>query len=78
MDLQCSLALLNMPQMRGTKAPAHPALQGLENITSDSKQQTLAKRRLAQLAQQYGLGKAMQWTPRNVRHALVVVKWMIS
>ena len=68
MDLQCSLALLNTPEVhaRDPAAPAHPALKGLENVTSFSKQRTLDKRRLAQLAQDYGLAKVMRWKPRKV------------
>lgn len=67
MDLQCSLALLNSPQIRQRHPDAsqHPALQGLENLTAVTKQEVLDKRRLAQLAQQYGLGKVIRWKPRK-------------
>lgn len=69
MDLQCSLALLNAPQMqdRVGSTQSHTALKGLENVTSFAKQETLDKQRLAGLAQQYGLGKVIRWKPRKVR-----------
>ncbi|GAB7351062.1 hypothetical protein MBLNU459_g1541t1 [Dothideomycetes sp. NU459] len=66
-DLQCSLALLNAPQMqaRAGAAQSHTALKGLENVTSLAKHETLDKHRLAGLAQQYGLGKVIRWKPRK-------------
>lgn len=69
MDLQCSLALLNAPQMSETVGGTrtHTALKGLENLTPFAKQETLDKQRLAGLAQQYGLGKVIRWKPRKVR-----------
>ena len=65
-DLQCSLALLQMPTVEGTPQSTHPALLGLENVSSFAKQRTLEKKRLAQVAQQYGLASVMRWTPKKV------------
>lgn len=66
-DLQSSLALLQMPQMRGSQSQGgHPALQGLENVSAFSKQKILAPGRIARLAQTYGLASVMRWKPRKV------------
>ena len=67
-DLQCSLALLRMPAFaeNETASLAHPALRGLENVSPFTKQRVLERRRLAQLAQQYGLADVMRWKPKKV------------
>lgn len=77
-DLQTSLALLNAPkhaqqsQITGTPdtygrvAFQHPALEGLDNLTEQTKEGILDKRRLAGLADQYGLRRVIRWKPRKV------------
>lgn len=65
-DLQCSLALLNAPQI-GRSAASHTALSGLNNVTTMAKAETLDRLRLAQVAQSYGLDKVVRWKPRKVR-----------
>lgn len=66
MDLQCSLALLNAPQMLGRSSSQHTALKGLDNVTQVAKTETLDRFRLAQVAQSYGLDKVVRWKPRKV------------
>ncbi|KAF1346094.1 ribonuclease-III-like-domain-containing protein [Delphinella strobiligena] len=65
-DLQCSLALLNAPQMLGRTSSQHTALKGLDNVTQLAKTETLDRFRLAQVAQSYGLDKVVRWKPRKV------------
>jgi large subunit ribosomal protein L15 len=71
LDLQTSLLLLSQPVARTVdSAPnrhlfSHPSLNGLENITSNAKHNTLDKRRLSQLAGSYGFGKVVRWKPRK-------------
>lgn len=77
-DLQTSLALLNGPTGSGSASTAveediygripfqHPSLANLESVTSRSKEQLLDKRRLAQLAERYGLNKVIRWKPRQI------------
>ncbi|TKA61474.1 hypothetical protein B0A49_08595 [Cryomyces minteri] len=76
-DLQTSLALLNSPKSRqqaeahsagdphGRTPFRHAALEGLEGLTPFAKAQATDKRRMAQLAEQYGLGRVMRWKPRK-------------
>ncbi|KAL1303989.1 hypothetical protein AAFC00_000434 [Neodothiora populina] len=65
-DLQCSLALLNAPSSAlHSPSLSHPALKGLDNLTSSAKSDTLDKYRLAQVAQSYGLEKVVRWKPRK-------------
>lgn len=71
-DLQTSLALLNMPPApsplsTGEKRDVyeHPALERLENITQFSKNAVLEKSRLASLATGYGIDKVVRWKPRK-------------
>jgi len=69
-DLETSKALLNAPQAPSTKPPAkevfrHPALEGIENLTSFAKNNILDKGRLAQLASSYGFDKVTRWVPKK-------------
>ncbi|KAK4995946.1 hypothetical protein LTR66_004340 [Elasticomyces elasticus] len=71
--MQCSLALLDAPKphLEDTSqllAEQDPALEGLNNITRFAKAQTLDKRRLSELAQQYGIGGVVRWQPRKVEN----------
>ncbi|KAI5211586.1 hypothetical protein AUEXF2481DRAFT_5242 [Aureobasidium subglaciale EXF-2481] len=68
-DMQCSLALLQSPDvgLTGKRLKLlHPALKGLTNVSDFAKNNTLDKERLASLARQYGLDAVVRWTPRNV------------
>lgn len=71
-DLQTSLALLNMPPAPSSLSSGergdiyeHPALDGLENITQFSKNAILEKSRLAGLATAYGINQVVRWKPRK-------------
>lgn len=44
----------------------HPALGGLQNVTLQAKARMGDKRRVSQLAQQYGLGDVVRWKPKKV------------
>jgi len=45
----------------------HPALGGLQNVTLQAKARMGDKRRISQLAQQYGLASVVRWKPKKVR-----------
>ncbi len=45
----------------------HPALGGLQNVTLQAKARMGDKRRMSQLAQQYGLASVVRWKPKKVR-----------
>ena len=71
-DLQTSIALLDAPPTPGLSPASppsevynHPALQGLENLTSFAKHQVLEKSRLARLARSYGIDTVVRWKPRK-------------
>jgi len=75
-DLQTSYVLASAPRNpAGETGPdqflrkpfEHPALEGLTNLSERAKGDILHKRRLAQLAERYGIDKVMRWKPRNVR-----------
>lgn len=73
-SLQTSLALINSPQSfsvekvdaYGRKPYTHPALDGLQGLTSQVKDTVLNKSRLAAIAQRYGLDKVARWKPKRV------------
>lgn len=82
-NLQTSLALIHKYSSNPSLAPdsygrvpfQHPALEGLENLTEESKSLTTetknqARKRLAQLAERYGFGNVIRWKPKRVRWAL--------
>lgn len=76
-DFQTSIALLNAPKM-ATEADSrthdeygralfqHPALDRLENLTEFTKAKAVDKKRLAQLAEEYGMMGVIRWVPRKV------------
>ncbi|SMQ53712.1 unnamed protein product [Zymoseptoria tritici ST99CH_1A5] len=69
LTLQTSLALLRAPSPPNLSSlPAnevfyHPSLTGLENISPVTKDQVLDKKRLANIARQYGMEKVVRWKP---------------
>ncbi|KAI9887372.1 MAG: hypothetical protein M1823_000797 [Watsoniomyces obsoletus] len=74
--LQASLNLIMSPAAR-ERAPkpapdphgrtpfAHPALEGLETLTSQSVLETLDRSRLGPLAVKYGLTRVLRWLPKK-------------
>lgn len=46
----------------------HPALEGVENITSYAKESRISPAKLSQLASRYGITKAVRWQPKQVEH----------
>lgn len=81
-ELESSLAIVNSPMstrqnvVRPSQDPygrapfKHAALDGLANLTDHTKSQTLDTRRLAQLAERYGLTSVLRWKPKKVSHLL--------
>ncbi len=74
-QLQASLALAQGPPGTfGTVAPdpygrepfSHPALKGLDNLTSNTKKFMTDKSKLAEVARQYELESVLRWSPRKV------------
>jgi hypothetical protein len=70
------MALLNAPEAPsesrthdkfGRAIYHHPALDTLTNLTPETKAHAVDKKRLAQLADQYGIREIIRWKPKNVR-----------
>ncbi|KAL1644384.1 hypothetical protein SLS58_004298 [Diplodia intermedia] len=73
-ELQTSLALLNMPKgpvgarrgdPYGREPFQHTQLAGFQNLSSRSKEEALSKSRLAGLAREYGFERVMRWKPKK-------------
>lgn len=72
-SLQTSLALINGPQATlvdpnqedeyGRKPFTHPALNGLQGLTSEAKHNVLNRARLAGVAKRYGIDLVTRWKP---------------
>lgn len=76
-DLQTSLALIRSasfhpkiaaPDPYGRAAFEHPALQGLEVLSSEAKLDLTDRKRLARIADGYGLAGVIRWKPKQVGH----------
>jgi len=74
-ELQTSLALVHevsanaitpTPDQYGREPFSHPALQGLNGLTENTKAMVTEKRRLSQLAERYGLDGVLRWKPKTV------------
>jgi large subunit ribosomal protein L15 len=75
-QLQASLALVQNPEATNTSTPtdphgrtpfSHPALDGLRNLSPETKSFLTDRSKLAELAQKYEMQKVLRWTPRKVR-----------
>lgn len=75
-QLQASLALVQNPEPNATvqkdqhgRLPfAHPALDGLKNLSPERKSFLTDRRQVAELARKYDMQKIIRWQPRNVCH----------
>ncbi|KAH7371861.1 ribonuclease-III-like-domain-containing protein [Cadophora sp. MPI-SDFR-AT-0126] len=77
LNLQTNIALLQSPTASQTQSLtdpsddrlhfAHPALDGLPNLTDAPISEILTKDRLGPLATQMGMREIMRWTPRNTQ-----------
>ena len=75
-QLQASLALVQKPEpntkpqkdQHGRLPFAHPALDGLKNLSPERKSLLTDRRQLAELARKYEMEKIIRWQPRNVCH----------
>lgn len=74
-QLQVSLALVQNAGNYKRKIPSdpygrqpfeHPALEGLENLTDNTKNYITSKNKLSDLAQRYNLQTVLRWSPRMV------------
>lgn len=81
MQLQASLALVQNPDTASApvgadeygRVPfAHPALNGLKNLSSNTKSFLTDRAKLAELAQKYDMQKVIRWSPRKVRYPHLV------
>ncbi|KAJ5177164.1 uncharacterized protein N7482_003041 [Penicillium canariense] len=73
-QLQASLALVQNPETANTavkkddygRTPfTHPALDGLKNLSPETKNFLTDRSKLAELAQKYDMQKILRWTPRK-------------
>ncbi|KAF9894877.1 hypothetical protein FE257_004498 [Aspergillus nanangensis] len=73
-QLQASLALAQSPETNAANTVAdtfgrepfvHPALDGLPNLSPNTKNFLTSKSKLAELAQKYELEKVLRWSPRK-------------
>lgn len=76
-QLQASLALVQNPEIARARPQkdqygrvpfAHPALDGLKNLSSQKKSFLTDRRKMAELAQKYDMQKVVRWQPRDVCH----------
>ena len=84
MNLQTIVALLHSETATQTQSPpspsddrepfAHPALDGLANLTDASIRDVLTRSRLAQLASQMGMREILRWKPRMVRRSILLLR----
>ena len=75
-DLQTSLAILNshsstgeppLPPDEFERDPfSHPALETLPRLTEDVRKDAMARKRLAGIAERYGLLTVLRWKPKKV------------
>ena len=71
--LQASLALLEGSPSKTPADPyervpyGHPALNGVEVLSTNTRNKLLAKKKLSALAVDYGLHEVLRWLPRMVR-----------
>ena len=80
MDLQASLAILTTASNKPVKSPQtdsygrkpfqNPALESLGALNEESKAQVMDSKRLAMLAERYGLPDVVRWKPKNVRRTI--------
>ncbi|MCJ1246780.1 hypothetical protein MMC30_003989 [Trapelia coarctata] len=73
-DLQTSLAVLNTqpnpelfappPDPFGREPFQHPALETLPQLTEEVRKDSKGKRRMAEIAERYGLMSVLRWKPR--------------
>ena len=78
--MQTSLALINTSAAHATPPTEndgslnppydHPALQGLDGLTSHKRLEALSQQRIAKLGQRYGLDSVLRWKPKSVSHSL--------
>lgn len=75
MELQTSLALIHNSSTTdrppaidqyGREPFRHPALDGVNGLSEHTKTLLIEKKRMAQLAQTYGLDSVARWKPKRV------------
>ncbi|KAK1143870.1 hypothetical protein N8T08_005983 [Aspergillus melleus] len=72
-QLQASLALAQSPGNAASATPdahgrqpfSHPALEGLDNLSHNTKNFLTSKSNLAELARKYEMDKVLRWSPRK-------------
>lgn len=79
-QLQASLALVQDAGNFAKKTPEdpygrepfkHQALEGLSNLSTNTKSFLTSKTKLAELAQRYELQEVIRWSPRKVLYPLL-------
>lgn len=75
-QLQASLALIESAPMRELQLPKdpfgresfkHSSLEGIEILARGEQATRTHKKRMASLAQKYGLSEVLRWLPKKVR-----------
>lgn len=84
MEVQTSIALINNSAARATplkesgdsqgQPHSHPALQGLEGLTSQAKLKALEQQQIAKLGERYGLDSVIRWKPKRVGYCDIVAQ----
>lgn len=72
-QVQASLALVQSPVTKASSSDphgrepfSHQALEGLQNLSSRTKNALTDRTKLAELARSYGTEKIIRWNPRMV------------
>lgn len=82
-QLQASLALVQSPNIASATATkdefgrtpfTHPALNGLKNLSSETKSALTDRTKLAELAQRYQMLEVLRWSPKMV--CFPGLRWM--
>lgn len=85
-QLQASLALVQNPENAPTTNPpkdkygrepfVHPALQGLNNLSLNTKSFLTDRAKVAELAQKYDMPRVLRWNPRDVSLPPTLENWL--
>lgn len=83
LELQCSIGLVTNTESRpvrrveedafGREPFNHPATDGVEVLTGKNKEALLEHKRVARVAEMYGIPEVVRWQPRDVSQVQMLV-----